>query len=180
MATQPSASAIRLIPGEVAPELVVETLGGDRWNLAEQTPQHFTLVVFYRGLHCPLCAEYLQELEQKLDQFRMIGVEGIAISGDDQARAAASVEKWGLQRLMIGYGLTRAAMGGWGLYVSRGELEGEPEFFNEPGLFLIRPDGVLFFAGVNNAPYGRTDLNTLLGGLDYVLSHSYPLRGTEV
>lgn len=172
--------AIRLIPGKAAPELVVETLGGGRWNLAKQTPKTFSLVVFYRGLHCPMCAEYLKELEQKLDQFKAIGVEVIAISGDDQARAATSVEKWGLRRLTIGYGLTRAAMGDWGLYVSKGELEGEPEFFNEPGLFLIRPDGVLYFTGINNTPFGRTDLNTLLSGVDYVLNNGYPLRGTEV
>ncbi|MGF1569203.1 MAG: peroxiredoxin-like family protein [Nodosilinea sp.] len=180
MSTQTAVPAIRLIPGDAVPALTVKTLGGKRWNVADQTPQNFTLVVFYRGLHCPLCAEYLQELEQKLDQFGAIGVEAIAISGDDHSRAVASVEKWNLQRLTIGYGLTRDAMRDWGLYVSRGELEGEPDFFNEPGLFLIRPDGVLFFAGVNNAPYGRTDLATLLGGLDYVLNHSYPLRGTEV
>jgi len=173
-------SAIRLVPGNVVPDLTVDTLSGDRWILDDQTPRNFTMVVFYRGLHCPLCAEYLQQLETKLAQFHDIGIEVIAISGDTHERAAASVEKWGLKELTIGYGLTREAMQQWGLYVSKGELAGEPPYFSEPGLFLVRPDGVLFFAGVNNAPYGRTDLDTLLSGLDYVLNHSYPLRSTEV
>lgn len=67
--------------------------------------------------------------------------------------------------MQIGYGLTRAAMRQWGLYISKGELAEEPPYFNEPGLFLIKPDGILFFVGVNNAPYGRPSLDTLLAGV---------------
>lgn len=173
-------TAIRLIPGQAAPILVVETLSGTCWNLSEQTSRNFTMIVFYRGFHCPLCAEYLQALESKLEQFNKIGIEVIAISGDTHERAVSSQQQWTLQKLKIGYGLTREAMQQWGLYISKGELTGEPPFFNEPGLFLIRPDGIIFFVGVNNAPYGRTELGALLSGLDYVLNHSYPLRGTEV
>ncbi|MGF1570051.1 MAG: peroxiredoxin-like family protein [Nodosilinea sp.] len=180
MTTQLSTSAIRLIPGNIAPTLAVDMLARSQWSLSEQKPQNFTMVVFYRGLHCPLCAEYLQELESLLKSFKRIGIETVAISGDDHQRAADSAQEWGLQTLQLGYGLTREAMQQWGLYVSRGELDGEPPFFSEPGLFLIWPDGVLFFAGVNNAPYGRTDLNTLIAGLEYVLDNNYPIRGTEV
>lgn len=180
MTLQTTMPAIRLIPGNLTPALEVETLSGTHWNLSEQTPHHFTMVVFYRGQHCPLCAEYLQELESKLEQFSELGIEAIAISGDTHERSIASQDKWGLEKLQIGYGLTRESMQQWGLYISKGAFEEEPAFFCEPGLFLIRPDGILFFAGVNNAPYGRTDLNTLLSGLDYVLNHNYPLRGTEI
>lgn len=67
----------------------------------------------------------------------------------------------------------------WGLYVSRGVLEDEPLLFNEPGLFLVKPDGILFFAAMNNAPYGRPSLNDLLSGIDYVLTKNYPVRGTD-
>jgi peroxiredoxin len=173
-------TAIRLIPGHTAPVLEVETLSETRWNLSEQTPRNFTMIVFYRGFHCPLCAKYLQALESRLEQFNEIGIEVIAISGDTHKRAVSSQEQWKLQKLQIGYGLIYEAMQQWGLYISKGEFAGEPPLFNEPGLFLVKPDGILFFAGVNNAPYGRTELDTLLSGLDYVLNHSYPLRGTEV
>jgi peroxiredoxin len=172
-------TAIRLIPGQLVPALEVETLSETRWNLSIQVPRTFTMIVFYRGLHCPLCMEYLQELERKLEQFNAIGIECIGISGDTYERAIESRENWGLQKLQIGYGLTREAMQQWGLYISKGELAEEPPLFNEPGLFLVKPNGILFFAGVNNAPYGRPALDTLLSGLDYVLNHSYPLRGTE-
>ena len=170
----------RLIPGNPVPFLEVPTIDGKLWQLSESRPRHYTMVVFYRGLHCPLCREYLKDLDNKLKQLAELGIEAIAISGDNYERAVASREKWGLSNLRLGYGLTRDAMKRWGLYISPGKLSGEPEYFNESGLFLIQPDGMLFFAGVNNAPYGRPDLDTLLSGLDYVLKRNYPLRGTEV
>ncbi|MBE9029695.1 AhpC/TSA family protein [filamentous cyanobacterium LEGE 11480] len=173
-------SAIRLVPGNVVPALTVDTLSGNAWSLAEQTPRNYTMVVFYRGLHCPLCADYLQQLTSKLSQFNELGIEVIAISGDSREKAATSAETWGVNDLTLGYGLTREAMQQWGLYVSKGAFDNEPNYFNEPGLFLIGPDGLLSFASVNNAPYGRTDLDTLLRGLDFVLNHNYPVRGTEV
>ena len=42
---------MKILPRTQVPELVVETVGGDRWSLAEQKPAHFTMVVFYRGHH---------------------------------------------------------------------------------------------------------------------------------
>lgn len=180
MTATATTSAIRLVPGNVVPTLTVDTLSENAWTLAEQTPRNYTMVVFYRGLHCPLCAEYLKQLNSKLSQFHDLGIEVIAISGDTREKAATSAEAWDVNDLTLGYGLTREAMQQWGLYVSKGAFDNEPTYFNEPGLFLIGPDGVLSFASVNNAPYGRTDLDTLLQGLDYVLNHNYPVRGTEV
>ena len=173
-------SAIRLVPGNTVPALTVDTLSGNAWNLAEQTPRNYTMVVFYRGLHCPLCGDHLKQLKSKLSQLQNLGIEVIAISGDTREKAATSAEIWGVKDLTLGYGLTREAMQQWGLYVSKGAFDYEPAYFNEPGLFLIDPDGVLFFANVNNAPYGRTDLEALIGGLDFVFNHNYPMRGTEV
>lgn len=173
-------TATRLIPGTPVPPLTVQTLQEKRWELSETTPKNFTMIVFYRGLHCPLCAEYLQVLEGILEKFNEIGVEVIAVSGDTHKQAIATQKEWKLKQLIIGYGLPPASMQRWGLYISKGELAEEPPIFNEPGVFLIKPDKSLFFAGVNNAPYGRSELNELLSGLNYVLNHNYPLRGTEI
>ncbi len=180
MTVTATAPAIRLVPGNIVPALTIDTLSGSDWNLANQTPRNYTMVVFYRGLHCPLCAEYLKQLSSKLSQLHGLGIEVIAISGDTREKAANSAETWGLKDLTVGYGLTREAMRQWGLYVSKGAFESEPTYFNEPGLFLVQPDGTLFFASANNAPYGRTDLDALLEGMEFVLNHNYPMRGTEV
>ena len=42
---------MKVIPRQPVPELSVDTVGGGRWNLAEQRPENFTLIVFYRGHH---------------------------------------------------------------------------------------------------------------------------------
>ena len=39
-----------LIPRQQVPSLEVATVGGGTWQLADQSPKNFTMVVFYRGL----------------------------------------------------------------------------------------------------------------------------------
>ena len=44
-----------LKPRQPVPALDVDTLNGS-WSLAAQNPENFTMAVFYRGLHCPICS----------------------------------------------------------------------------------------------------------------------------
>ena len=44
-----------LMPRQAVPPLIADTLAHGTFNLAEDAAQHFTLVGFYRGLHCPVC-----------------------------------------------------------------------------------------------------------------------------
>ena len=76
-----------LKPREAVPPLEVRTVEGESWRLADRTPESFTLAVFYRGLHCPICSRYLKGLSDRLDDFRARGVEVIALSTDDAERA---------------------------------------------------------------------------------------------
>ncbi|NND44360.1 MAG: redoxin domain-containing protein, partial [Xanthomonadales bacterium] len=69
-----------LLPRQPAPALEFETLKGP-WNLADQRPEHFTMVAFYRGLHCPICKGQLRDLDRKLGDFAELGVDVIAVSG---------------------------------------------------------------------------------------------------
>lgn len=71
------------------------------------------------------------------------------------------------------------AMQRWGIYISRGACDGEPSVFNEPAIFLIRPDGILHGAIVNSAPFSRPHVDDLLSSIKYILQHNYPIRGAE-
>ena len=172
----------RLKPRHPVPELSVETVGGGRWTLSEQRPQRFTLVVFYRGLHCPLCKGYLRDLDRRLDEFAQRGVEVIAISSDSEERAGRSYDDWGLKNLRVGHGLDLDTARQWGLYVSAGigtssvGVE-EPERFSEPGLFLVRPDGTLYAAAIQTMPFARPNFAELLQALDIIIAKDYPARG---
>jgi peroxiredoxin len=175
----------RLIPRQPVPALEVATLDRGTWRLADQHPEHFTLVVFYRGLHCPICSAYLGDLDRKLDAFEERGVEVIAISSDTEERARQSKDKWQLQHLTIGYGLDLDVARSWGLYISssRGMTSAgveEPKLFSEPGLFVIRPDGTLYFASVQTMPFARPAFGDILKAIDFVIAKDYPARGEVV
>ena len=94
-----------LKPRQPAPALEVDTLDGS-WSLAEQNPDNFTMVVFYRGLHCPICSKYIGELNKLSADFAEIGVSILTLSGDTQERAAQARDDWGLDQLSIGYGVS--------------------------------------------------------------------------
>ena len=171
-----------LYPRQPVPALEVATVGGGTWRLAEQSPENFTLVVFYRGLHCPICSNYLRDLENKLDDFAAQGVEAIVISGDDEERARQAKEDWKLELLTVGYGLSLDDARKWGLYISSGVgktsigIE-EPALFSEPGLYLVRPDGTLYFGSLQTMPFARPSFGDILKAVGVVLGRDYPARG---
>ena len=82
-----------LMPRQAVPPLSLPLVPGGRFVLGEAPPERFDLLVFYRGLHCPLCAKYLIELERLSPEFVDRGVRLTAISGDDASRAQAMADK---------------------------------------------------------------------------------------
>ena len=56
----------------------------------------------------------------------------------------------------------------------------EPALFSEPGLFLVRPDGILYFASVQTMPFARPHFSDILAALDFVIAKDYPARGEVV
>ncbi len=174
-----------LIPRQPVPPLELATVGGGTWRLADQKPEHFTMVVFYRGRHCPICSMYLADLNQKAAAFADKGVSLLIASSDTEARAAEAKTEWKLDNLTVGYGLSLDKAREWGLYVSssRGKTSigvEEPALFSEPGLFVIRPDGTLYFGAVQTMPFARPAFGDILKALDFVIANDYPARGEVI
>lgn len=171
-----------LKPRTQTPELEVETLDAGLWRLSEQSPKTFTMIVAYRGLHCPICRTYLSELDRMADDFAKRGVGVIAVSTDTRERAQATKDEWKLKSLRIGYGLGVPRAREWGLYIStsRGKTSAgvvEPDQFNEPGLFLIKPDQTLYAASIATMPFARPHFKEILGAIDFIVEKNYPARG---
>jgi peroxiredoxin len=166
-----------LIPRKPVPSLELDTVGGSRWRLADQDPDNFTLLVFYRGLHCPICKTYLAQLHKLLGDFSERGVDAIAISSDTADRAQKTKAEWEIPNLTIAYGLELEKAREWGLYVSSAISDKEPDRFSEPALYMVRPDGTLYFSAVQSMPFARPDFRTLLPAIDFVLKEDYPARG---
>lgn len=171
-----------LYPRQPVPNLSVPTVNGENWDLKDHLGDNFTLVVFYRGLHCPICSRYLADLDKKLDKFAALGTQVIAISSDDRERAEQTSADWKLENLTLGYGLDLDDARKWGLYISTSKgktssgLE-EPALFAEPAMYLIRNDGTLYFGSVQTMPFARPSFAEVLGALDFVLKNDYPARG---
>ncbi len=171
-----------LTPRQKAPDLAIETLDHGRFDLADEAPQRFTLICFYRGLHCPICANYLKELERHTLAFAERGVSTIAISSDNEERTRSMAEKVGASMLRFGYGLSLAKAREWGLYISasRGKTSigiEEPALFSEPGVFLIRPDKTVYYLSVQSMPFVRPNFGELVQALDFAIKNDYPARG---
>ncbi len=164
-------------PGTQTPLLDVATLGGAQWRLTDVKARSFVMVLVYRGHHCPICKIYLEDLARRLAEFRNLGTEVLAVSTDSQERARKSGEQWALGDLTLGYGLTIEQARGWGLYISRAIKESEPAEFAEPGLFLIRPNGTLYWASIQTMPFARPSIGDVLNAIDFVVKKNYPARG---
>jgi peroxiredoxin len=171
----PDAHGVR--PTQPASDLTVPLLRGGRYRLSDQRPRLFTMDVFFRGLHSPVCRAQLSELERRLGEVEERDVDVIAVSGETLERTTQLAQEWKLERLDLAYGLTEEQIRAWGLFISRGIDEHEPALFNEPGLFLISPDHTVHYESVLSMPVGCPRLADLLDGIDYWTTHEYPARG---
>jgi peroxiredoxin len=171
-----------LMPRQPVPALAVPTLAHGGFELAQEKPASFTLLVFYRGLHCPVCHRYLLELARLLPEFEKRGVGVLALSSDTPERAAAMADKIATPALRFGHSLPLPLAREWGLYIStsRGTTSigiEEPALFAEPGLFIVRPDGTLYYGAVQTMPFARPLFAELLAAIDFALAKNYPARG---
>jgi len=171
-----------LMPRQPVPNLELPTIDHGPFNLAGDHPEHFSLVVFFRGLHCPLCVKYLRELGTLLPDLKERGVNVIAVSSDDETRAREMAGKVAVADLRFAYDLPLSTARAWGLYISEGigktsiGIE-EPALFSEPGVFLVRPDQTLYYGAVQTMPFARPSFTDLMMAIDFAIGKKYPARG---
>lgn len=171
-----------LTPRTKTPDLSLPTLDHGTFDLASEQGEFGTLICFYRGLHCPICATYLRELERLTEDFNNKGVTTIAISSDGEERTRGMAEKVKADKLRFAYDLPLTKAREWGLSISTSNgvtsigIE-EPALFSEPGLFLVKSDQTLYYASVQTMPFVRPHFSEMLGALDFVQSKNYPARG---
>jgi peroxiredoxin len=171
-----------LIPRQKTPSLIVPTLDHGSFDLSSEVSERGTVICFYRGLHCPICAKYVTELEKKTAEFAERGVNTIAISSDGVDRTREMADKIEAKNLRFGYDLDLAKAREWGLYIStsRGKTSigiEEPALFSEPGLFMVTPEQTLYYGSVQTMPFVRPHFSELVGALDFAIANNYPARG---
>ena len=171
-----------LMPRQKTPDLSLPTLEHGTFDLTADGSDRGTVICFFRGLHCPLCATYLTELEKRVDDFAERGVKTIAISSDGEDRTRQMADKINASKLRFGYDLSLEKAREWGLYIStsRGKTSigiEEPALFSEPGLFMVTPEQTLYYGSVQTMPFVRPHFSELVGALDFAIANDYPARG---
>lgn len=169
-------------PKSRVPELDLPLVGGGQYDLHNaKRPEKFTIVVAYRGLHCPKCKSQLQTIDPMVSDLKSKGYDILAVSMDGEARATKAVNEWDLQNIPVGYDMGLLTAKEWGLFISdKREGSDEPDLFSEPGLFVVKPDGSLYAEYLQNTPFGRPPLDDIIQGLEFVVENDYPVRGTSV
>lgn len=166
-------------PTTKVPDLHLELINDTEWTLSEQEPENFTIIFFYRGLHCPECKKQLEAVTKKLKTLSDRGTNLIAISMDTEEKAKRTAEEWEIPSLPVGFELSEDQAREWGLFISSGIKEEEPKRFSEPGMFIIKPDQTLYASSIQSMPFARPRIDDLIEGLDYVLENDYSARGVE-
>jgi len=163
-------------PGTAMPVLAIPLLSGEIRHFGPGE-RGWSMLVVYRGRHCPRCKTYLARLDGLLDAFGERGVTVTATSADPEDRARADRDEQGW-RFSVGHSLSLDDMAALGLYVSDPRSAAETDRpFAEPGLFVVNADGVLHIACVSNAASCRPDLDALLDGIRGIQNNGLPVRG---
>lgn len=171
-----------LLPRQKTPDLKLPTLDDGTFDLSTEKSERGTVICFYRGLHCPICANYLTEFEKRVADFAERGVTTIAISSDGEERTRAMADKIDAKGLRFAYDLPLDKAREWGLYIStsRGTTSigiEEPALFSEPGLFMVTPEQTLYYGSVQTMPFVRPHFSELVSALDFAIKNNYPARG---
>lgn len=157
----------------------METIAHGTFNLTDNLPPNGTMLVFYRGLHCPICKHHIKEMDDRIGDFALRGVSVLAISCDPKAKAQQLADEMQIIRLPLAHSLDiRVARDEWGLFVSQARKgTDEPGFFTEPGHFWIRQDGNVAFSVLHSTPFMRPNATQILRAIDKNPSNTVLPRG---
>ena len=174
-----------LIPRQTTPALTVDTLAHGPFDLGAETPENFTLVTFYRGLHCPICANYLKDMERQVPEFEKRGVDfdrhqfGHARTRREDGRKDRRA-KYSGSATACPFRWRAPGACSFQLRAVKHRLASRSRHSFRSRMFLIRPDRTLYYGSVQTMPFVRPHFSELVQALDFVLAKNYPARGEYV
>ncbi|MEM9605176.1 MAG: redoxin domain-containing protein [Pseudomonadota bacterium] len=180
--TAPDTTILAPKPGQTLPALHLPLIGGGVADITKPTGEHdWRLIVIYRGKHCPLCTQYLVELEATRAQLSDIGIDVIAVSADSEERATAHLANIETH-FPVAYDLSEAQMQKLGLYISgpqSGVDVARP--FAEPGLFTVDDQARIQLVDISNLPFSRPSLAKVANGMAWLRSQTaaFPINGSH-
>lgn len=164
------------IPDSILAPMTFPKLGGGKISIGG-SQENWTLLIVYRGKHCPRCKKYLNILDKMRGDWADAGFDIAVVSADPLEKASADQAEfgWGFD---LGYDLSETQMETLGLYVTDPLSPSETDRrFAEPGTYVIREDGSLIVVALSNGPAARPELSELLDGMKFNKTKNRPARG---
>ena len=153
----------RLENDQTFPSLVVPAVGGGKLSLPDDLAGRWATILLYRGSWCPYCATQLASFSRAAEQFEKEGIAVVALSVDDEATSAGTVEKHKIG-FPVGHSADPAAVSELlGSYL--GDYGNGP-FLQSTG-FVLKPDGTVAVAVYSSEAIGRLTAPDVLGYVAY-------------
>ncbi|HME49289.1 peroxiredoxin family protein [Mycobacterium sp.] len=150
--------------GEKFPELKIATVGGDTLSIPQDLAGSYGVVLIYRGSWCPYCNAQLAAFGRAQDKLAAVNAKVVALSVDDEASAAETVDKYKLT-FPVGHDADADAVSvAIGSYTNR-----EPKYLQSTG-FVLDPDGTVITAVYSSGAIGRLVPDDVVGFLRYIQS----------
>lgn len=157
----------RLENGQPFPSLVVPAVGGGTLSLPDDLAGTWATVLVYRGAWCPYCQAQLASFGRAAERFAKEELRVVALSVDDEATSASTVEEHGIG-FPVGHSADAAAVSELlGSYLGD---HGNGPFLQSTG-FVLRPDGTVAVAVYSSDAIGRLTAPDVLGYVAHQKQH---------
>jgi len=155
----------RLHNGERFPDLSIATVGGGQMRLPRDVEGFDSVILFYRGAWCPYSKAQLAAFARARASLRLVGIQIVALSVDEEAVSAALVDRLRLN-FPVGFGAKADEISAaTGAYVS------EDEAYLQSTGFILDKHGRIRAAVYSSGAIGLLDPQDVEGFVRYVEHH---------
>ena len=163
-------------PADVFPDIQFKMMDGSTKQLGGKSSR-WTVLVAYRGDHCPRCKTYIAKLEELAKSYADREVDLYLASMDPEPVAKRTIEEnnW---TLPVAHSMSVEDCQRLSLFLTDHEEGAELSgCYSEPGLYLINPEGLTQVIETSNSPSVRPDLEVVLDGIIGTQDRNLPIRG---
>lgn len=156
----------RLNNGQLFPPLAIRLIDGVTIELPQTLQNSYGVILLYRGAWCPYCQAQLGAFQRASARLAAAGIKVAALSVDDAAATAATIEKFKLT-FPVGHGADAEQVAALtGAYVND-----SPRYLQSTGFLLDRAGHVLN-AVYSSGPIGRLVAEDVIGMVNHLKSKS--------
>jgi len=150
--------------GQTFPTFDVPAVGGGTISIPRSLRGSYGVVLIYRGAWCPYCQAQLAGFQRASEKLAATGIKVVALSVDDEATTAGTVEKHKLS-FPVGHSADVDKVAAiTGAYTNE-----TPRYLEATG-FLLATDGRILNAVYSSGPLGRLVAEDVIGMVAYLKS----------